>query len=297
MRILVTGSSGFVGGVLAGRLADGGHDVTGTYLTGSVRHTGVRAVKADVADPGLDLPEGRFDAVVHLAALTPLERNQKNLERVNYGGALNLFEKVGERTGLFIYVSGLGVFGDTGGELITESTPVRPHTGFARIRVRAERALRDACAGTATEFCTAYLGDVYGSSGWFAREVIGRILSGRFRIPGGGKYVKSFIHVDDAASALAAVVEKGSGGESYIVADSHPCPFRDLVNYCADGLGRKRPGSVPAFLARSVLGKDAVTLLTTGTAASNAKISGIVGMRYPSYREGLDQILADGRMR
>lgn len=293
VRVLVTGASGFVGGTLAGLLADAGHEVYGTHLSGGIGHAGVVPVRADLAASGLALPEGRFDAVVHLAGLTPLERSAARLERVNGDGALNLFGEVGSRTDLFVYVSGLGVFGDTGGRTITESTPQRPHTRFARIRAKAEGDIRKLSAKSSTAFCSAYLGDVYGSSGWFAEQVVSRLSSGRFRIPAGGRYLKSFVHVDDAASALAALATGENSEGQYIVADSNPCLFSDFVNYAADKLGVRRPGSVPAFLARALLGKDALTLLTTPTPASNTKISAIVKVGYPSYREGLDQVLSN----
>lgn len=293
MRVLVTGASGFVGARLVQRLADGGHNVTGTCLLGEVKHPKVEQARADFTDPDFTLPERDFDTVVHLAALTPLERDAGRLERVNYAGALNLFERIKDRTGMFVYVSGLGVFGDTGGSIITEQTPIRPHTRFAEIRVRAQAELDRRCHKSSIGFCTAYLGDVYGSSGWFSKRIIERIRNGRFRVPGGGRYIKSLVHVADAASALAAVVEKSPRGESYIIADSEPCPFRDLINYCADKLGKKHPGSVPVFLARVALGRDACTLLTTTTAASNAKIARLAEFKYPSYREGLDQVFSE----
>ena len=289
MRILVTGASGFIGTHLAQAMSKS-HEVVGMHH--SVAPQDHAGFQGDITDADLDIP-GEFDAIIHLAALTPLERDKAKQQRVNYDGALNLFSKVQDKTKKFVYASGLGAFGDTTGLTITESTPLRPHTNFAKIRVEAAKSIQAKCADAGIEFCTAYMGDVYGSTGWFANHIIGRIRNSRFKIPGGGKYVKSFIHVDDAASSLKAIAERGSG--SYIVADSNPVLFRDLINYCADKMGKKRPGSVPAVLARAVLGKDAVTLFVTETKASNAKILEIADMKYPSYKQGLDAVFSEMR--
>jgi len=310
MRVLVTGAAGFIGTRLIQAMSED-HAVTGMYhsnygpmilkyhnkrknhaVTGmahrtkSPDHTGFRG---DITDPDLKIP-GEFDVVIHLAALTPLERDKAKQRRINYDGALNLFSHVRDKAKKFVYASGLGVFGDTAGVTITESTPIRPHTNFAKIRTEAGKSLQIRCKDAGIEFCTAYMGDVYGRNGWFGNHIINRIRKNRFKIPGGGKYLKSFIHVDDAASSINAIAEKGRG--AYIVTDSNPVPFRDVINYCADKMGRKRPGSVPAILARAMLGKDAVALFVTETKASNAKILEIADMKYPSYKEGLDEVFS-----
>src|SRR5690606_34231472 len=45
----------------------------------------------------------------------------------------------------FVYMSTTGVYGDAGGELVDESTPVRPSTDRARRRVSAEEMTRVWC--------------------------------------------------------------------------------------------------------------------------------------------------------
>ena len=55
--------------------------------------------------------------------------------------------------------------------------------------------------------------------------------------------------------------------------------------------GAKRPGGVPMFLAKGVLGGDLIKLLTTPMKISNEKISKIYNFKYPSYKEGINSIL------
>jgi len=291
VNILVTGASGFIGSELVRELAGRGHSVTALVHKNNLAVPGARVVRGDVSDAGLSI-EGSFDLAYHLAAVTPLEKDKKVQQRVNLGGAVNLFERIRERTRNIVYASGLGVFGSVPGQLIDETTAKNPDTHFARIRLEAERHLEKGCREHSIGFSVAYLGEVYGNGGWFASHVVERLRAGKFRMPKSGDYLRSFVHVEDAARALAAIGEGRPHNESFIVADSQPALFRDFVNYAADRLGVRHAGSAPGFVAKMILGGDALKLLTTPTRASNKKISGLVELRYPTYREGLAQVLA-----
>jgi len=292
MDVLVTGASGFIGSRLVSRLAEGGHSVTALVNKNDIQVPGIRIARGDVSDKSLEF-DGGFDVVYHLAAVTPLQRDRRIQQRVNFDGTANLFDKVRDRARHVVYASGLGVFGDSSGRVIDESAEKNPDTEFAKIRLAAERHLEKRCGEASIGFTAAYLGEVYGNGGWFAAQLVDRMKKGKLRMPGAGNYFRSFVHVDDAVGALAAIGEKRRRDEGFIVADSQPVLFMDFVNFVADKIGVRRPGSVPGFLARAVLGGDAVKLLTAPTRASNKKISGLMEMRFPTYREGVAQVLAD----
>ena len=57
-------------------------------------------------------------------------------------------------------------------------------------------------------FSVVYFGDVYGSRGWFYDILVKRLQKNSFRLPGGGKYFKGFVHVDDAVGGMIAIMEK-----------------------------------------------------------------------------------------
>jgi hypothetical protein len=50
---------------------------------------------------------------------------------------------------------------------------------------------------------------------------------------------------------------------------------------------------VPVFLAKAVLGGDLIKLLTTSMKVSNKKISQIYDFQFPSYREGVPDVISD----
>ncbi len=215
------------------------------------------------------------------------------MKEVNYDGTVNFFEKIKNRTKFFIYISGLGVFGDPGENIIDESAPLKPHTDYAKIRLDAQKYLESHCKENSVPFAVAYLGEVYGNGGWFSSIILDKLQNGKFRLPGGGEYYRNYVHVDDAVDALIAIGKRAAFDESFIVTDSEPTLFKDFIYYICDLLELKRPGKVPVMLAKAVLGGDAVKLLTTSMKTSNKKILEISPFNYPNYKKGLDNVISE----
>ena len=80
--------------------------------------------------------------------------------------------------------------------------------------------------------------------------------------------------------------------QSFVITDSNPILFKDFINFTADKLGVKHPGSVPTFLVKTVMGGDFVKLLTTSIKTSNEKIAKIHNFQYPSYKEGIESVIS-----
>ncbi len=290
MNVLVTGASGFIGSNLVKKLRDNNHTVTALVNQNDVTVPAVKIVRGDIAE-SLLVFEDKYDIVYHLAAVTPLEKNKKVQQKINFKGTINFYNKIKDTTNHLVYVSGLGVFGRTN-HIIDESTAKNPDTDFAKIRLAAERHLEKECTEKNIGFCVAYLGEVYGNGGWFTSQILPRLKKGKFKMPKSGDYFRSFVHIDDAVNALYAIGQRQSD-ESFIVTDSNPALFKDFINFTADKVGVSHPGNIPTFLAKAVLGGDFIKLLTTPTKASNKKISEIIKIKFPTYQEGLTQVLAE----
>lgn len=286
-RILVTGATGFIGSRLAQKLHDSGADVT-ILARKKQNNLPFKIILNDLTNSNLHF-EQKFEVVCHLASVTPLEKNKKIIQSVNYDGVKNLFFAV-SGIKLFVYISGLAVF-DPKYDHLVETTPKKYDTEFIKTRIKAQEFLEENCKKSGINFSVAYLGDVvYGDGGFFKSMIIDRMQKGTFRIPGNGKYVKNFIHVEDVVGALIAIIQKAET-DSYILTDSKPAPFIEFLNYISNNLGVKKPKTVPAALAKLVLGSDAVKLLTRSASASNHKISQIYDFKFPSYQEGLSKLL------
>ena len=292
--VLVTGATGFIGSRLVNELINKGYDVTSLIRKEKQGNSKSNIIYGDLTEEEIDFKELEFDCVFHLASHTPLEKNKKILEKVNLQGTKRLFEEIKTRTKSIIYISGLGVYGETGDKIIDETQQYNPNTNFVKIRLDAEKFLKgNQKFKNEIDFAVVHFGDVYGPDGWFYEMLVKRLKKNTFRMPKGGDYYKGFVHVEDAVNSMISVLEQKSFGESFIVADSMPITFKEFSNFTADQINAKHPGSVPIFLAKAVLGGDLIKLLTTSMKVSNKKISKIYQFKYPDYKQGIKQVISE----
>ena len=295
--VLVTGATGFIGSRLVEELINKGYDVTSLIRKGKEGNSKSNIIYGDLTDKKIDFKDLKFDCVFHLASHTPLEKNKKILEKVNLEGTKKLFQEIKLITKSIIYISGLGVYGETGETVIDERQNYNPNTNFVKIRLDAEKYLKDNSVEHKIDFAVVHFGDVYGPDGWFYEMLVKRLKKNTFRMPKGGNYYKGFVHVEDAVGSIIAILEKQAFGESFIIADSMPVSFKEFSNFTADQINAKHPGSVPVFLAKAVLGSDLIKLLTTSMKVSNKKILKIYDFKYPNYKEGIKQVTSELKTR
>ena len=293
MNVLVTGGTGFIGTKLVDKLVNRGASVTCLVRPGGILNPAAKTVTGDLTYPDFILPDEEYDLVYHLAAAWPGEKDKKILKAVNYDGTVNLFSLAKEKARFIVYVSGLGVFGNPGNNVVDETSPLKPHTEYAKVRLEAQKYLESCCKDLGIAFSVAFLGDVYGNGGWFKNILVERLKKGSFRMPGSGEYFRSFVHVDDVVSALESIAEKNAINQTFVITDSTPVRFKDFVNVVCKELGVKYPGTIPTILAKAVMGGDFVNLLTTSVKTSNAKITKLCDFMYKSYTEGVPSTISE----
>jgi nucleoside-diphosphate-sugar epimerase len=112
----------------------------------------------------------------------------------------------------------------------------------------------------------------------------------QFPIVGDGGGVWSHVHIDDAAAATVAAVERGEPGV-YNVVDDEPAPVREWLPVLASALDAKPPRRVPRWLARLAAGETAAVMMTEVRGASNAKAKRELGWEphYATWRQGFVQ--------
>jgi len=186
-----------------------------------------------------------------------------------------------------LYLSTVGVYGDHGGEWVTEETPLAPTSQRSRQRLAAEQAWQDFILGKkgliTPELGIFRLSGIYGPG----RSAIDNLRAGTARRIVKPGQVFNRIHVGDIGGAIAhALLGKESLG-IFNLTDSKPCPPQEVVEYAARLIGVDPPPEIPfeaadlSPMGRSFYGEN--------KRVSNAKIRSDLGyrFRYPTYREGL----------
>ena len=195
--VLVTGATGFIGSRLVDELIKKGYEVTSLVRKGKEGNPKSNIIHGDLTDKKIDFKDLKFNCVFHLASHTHLEKNKKILEKVNLDGTKKLFEEIKNITNSIIYISGLGVYGETGEKVIDENQKYNPNTNFVKIRLDAEKYLKENSLKNKIGFAVVHFGDVYGSDGWFYEMLIKRLKTNTFRMPGGGDYFNGFVQKGD----------------------------------------------------------------------------------------------------
>jgi nucleoside-diphosphate-sugar epimerase len=173
------------------------------------------------------------------------------------------------------YLSTVGVYGDHGGAWIDETTPATPMQERSRWRLAAEDKWLTLGQRSCKRAQVFRLPGIYGAG----RSAIERVREGtaqRIVKPG---QVFNRVHVDDI----------------YNVTDDEPAPPQDVIAYAAELLHMPAPPEIAFEDAR--LSPMAASFYAENKRVSNARMRNELGvtLKFPSYREGLQAILAQPR--
>ncbi len=309
MKIFVAGATGALGRRLVPLLVAKGHEVTGLTRSetrvASLWNARATPVVADALDPDAlagAISRAEPDVIVHqLTALAGsldfrhFEREFALTNRLRTEGTDNLLS-AGRALGVrrFVAQSFAGwPFARVGGPVKTEEDPLDTSPPDAvRTTLEAIRHLeRAVTSATWTEGLVLRYGGFYGPGTSMGLEPEGEhvqaIRQRKFPVVGDGGGVWSFIHIDDAAQATLAAVERGAPG-IYQVVDDEPAPVSVWLPVVADALGAKPPRRMPRWLGRLVGGELVTVMMTELRGASNAKAKRELDWqpRWASWREG-----------
>jgi nucleoside-diphosphate-sugar epimerase len=226
MRLLVTGSEGYIGTRLVPMLRAAGHEVlrldatlfracalTPPTATGEV-------LRRDIRDLAPSELEG-VDAVLHLAGLSndPLSDLDPRLTReINHAATARL-GRIARQAGVahFVFSSSCSVYGFQGETLITEDSPPNPLTVYAQSKLEAERDLDD-LAGPGFRVTHLRHGTAYGASPMTRFDLVVNNLvawslaTGRVHLKSTGNAWRPLVHVDDICASFVAALRPDPTG-------------------------------------------------------------------------------------
>ena len=264
-RILVTGSTGMVGGHLVARLLDGGHHLT----------LAVRSPSPDMAAPPHPHPHPRIrivvtgdletshrldeamqdvDRVVHAAGRAHVLRaatdaGRSPAMRANADATARLCEaaaRAGAAT--FIHVGSIAAVADNASpHLIDDATPPHPQSEYGRSKLQGDAHVAE-LAATGCLAVSLRPPLILGPKARGNLALLCRVAALPLPLPFGSLDARrSLIGLDTLADAVLLCLDApGNSGRSgeYLVADREPLSVRDIVTELRAGMAR-RPGLVP----------------------------------------------------
>lgn len=296
MRVLISGC-GYVGGALAGLLAREGYEVFGLRRETKYLPSGVTPVPADFTDGNSlarELPES-LDYVFHTAspgisgASTSSEREAAYRDAYVRGPSnlISTLRSRGESPRRILLTSSTGVYAQTGGEWVDETSATEP-TGPGRFMLEGEKELLD----SPFPAVVLRLAGIYGPGRTGALD-----RARRYRLTDSSGEETPYtnrIHREDCAGALRHLALLQSPEDVYVGADYEPATPAAVAEWLAESYPEARredpasPGGDAGRTGRTGRGGR------TNKRCNNARlVASGYEFRYPNFREGFASLLGD----
>lgn len=252
-------------------------------------------------------PEGwkseaaQADGIVHAAAIQFRRRGGRRwLRRLEEADAVALralieAAEAGSRCRALVYTSAFLAVGDHGDEWVDENTPPAPgargRACLAGERLAAEASRRGVPARSLR------LGWVYAASGLFARLVLPQAAKGKFTYMGNGRNFMPMVSRSDAVQAYVRALEDPPAGDVLNVVDDEPLRMREIGELLLREFGGGKTRGFPLPLARIFAGGPIAEAFSGSYRPRNDRAKKGLGWqpRYPSFREGVKDVVAEYR--
>jgi nucleoside-diphosphate-sugar epimerase len=307
VRALVAGATGVLGWRVVRELRRRGHHVVGAARSAAnrekLRTLGAEPRDCDIFSEGSTTAAAAgCDAVLHLATAIPERGRRRSAwalnDRIRTEGTRALIAAaVAVRARLYLQQSVTFLYGHRSGERVDEDTPLpERQPGILESALEMERLVRDAVGRERLPAAILRCGAFYSADSHLTRTMVDSIREGGARTVGGAGPIFNLIHVEDAALAFADAVDRldDPAGLVLNVVDDEPVPMRALFEHLAGELRAPPPGRAPRFAAHLYLGAAYRTLVASMRVSNERAVARLSWKpRYPTYREGFRQVLAE----
>ena len=266
MRVFLTGATGFLGSEVARLLVARGDRVRALVRDASradaLLELGCEVVQGDLCDePALVEHCRGVQAVVHAAAVSDIgvsDDRREAMVDVNVTGTERVLgAALSAGVGKAVLVSSMAVFGDTHGRVVDErwerDAGAPCASAFERTSATAQRRAREISA-RGLPLVVVQSGPVYGpGEPRVLLGVLASFLSGRLSALPFPELGVCPVHRDDLAAGVLLALDKGTPGESYVLA-GEPVRLAEVLQELADVSGRRPPAmTVPSGLLRALV--------------------------------------------
>ncbi|OLS12713.1 MAG: 3-beta hydroxysteroid dehydrogenase/isomerase family protein [Promethearchaeota archaeon CR_4] len=284
-EILITGTDGFIGGILKDHFEKEGFRVFGTTF---FRDAGPNEVKFDIQKEEemvklpVKLPERSFDAIVHTIALVDQTLPMDLVRRVNAEGTRKMVEW-GKRNGVkhFIQISSVAVYGNKViGENIPETTPrCTKGNPYPVTKAEAERIIEQANI----PYTMVRLPPLVGPNDTFLTPtILPRLLKGTFYFTGKKDRTFSTLYVRNLGPVISAIIKKGPQNTIFNCAD-YLVKWKEFIAEYVRQLGISMPSVTKSFLVGLFHLRDRMEAMTItysyfGASYNNARLAQVIGL-------------------
>lgn len=262
MRAFITGATGFIGGRVAERLRARGDEVVALVRSPS-KADRLKELSCDIVEGDLSsadaIREGvrGCDSVFHIAADyrvgIPAAQRAPMFEANVTGTEIILDAAIAAGASRIVYVSTIGAFGNTRGEVIDETferTDLDWLSAYDETKYLAHEIAKDRIKAGAP-IMIVQPGGVYGEGDASdLATLIERVRSGRLPFLPMGDVGFNFVHVDDVTDGIIAAHDKGRIGESYVLG-GELTTLRGFVETLCDLEGRRPPRPLPTPVVKA----------------------------------------------
>jgi GlcNAc-P-P-Und epimerase len=256
MKVLVTGSSGFLGRALAERLTGSGYEVVGMDVRSPGAPVRFRHETIDICDRDrLVLLLGTIepDFVIHAAARIDIDPQSRVIEYgANIEGVANLLFAVARTPSIrrVIWTSSQLVSRIGGAQ--SDDTHSDPDSTYGDSKVITERLVR-AFDGGGREWALIRPTTIWGPGmSDHYRTLLRYIDQGRYFHVGSGRNEKSFSYIHNATYQIETLMTAPAERictRTFYIADYEPIDLRDWCNRISNALGRRNPPTIPLPVA------------------------------------------------
>ena len=254
---------------------------------GPLRAAGITPLPGNLDHPAtLARLSGLATRIVHLAP-PPGEGNVQWWRDLRTAALLRALRRRSPPASV-VYGSTSGVYGDCGGEWVTESRPPRPRTPRAQRRADAEKAVRHYGRAAHVRASILRIPGIYAPDreGGTPRE---RLLKGTPVLEARDDVYTNHIHADDLARAVIAALWRGKPQRVYNTSDDTELKMGDYFDLAADLYGLPRPPRVPRNTAQDELPLMLLSFMSESRRLDNRRLKRELKLvlRHPTVATGL----------
>jgi nucleoside-diphosphate-sugar epimerase len=253
VKVFVTGGTGFIGGEVVRQLRARGDEVTCLVRTPEkgrpLADLGCRLVPGDLGDAKA-IGEGieGCDAVIHAAAMYEVgipASQRPAMREANVGGTERVLHAALEAgVPKVVYVSTVGIFGNTHGKVVDESYehPGRDFTStYEETKWEAHQIAKRMIREQGLPCTIVQPGGVYGPGDTSSiGQLLDQFLSGKMPLLPFPDLGICLSHVEDIATGIILALDRGKTGEAYVISGS-VTTVREAIGIVAEVSGRRAP--------------------------------------------------------